>query len=404
LFTRICAIAFILICTSVGWIVLSGSILLRTTDSDSKLRSNVASTWGSPQEQRQPLAIVDRSGASKSGEAALTPTQLNAESSNVDVSVALENRQKGLLWYSTYTVDFAGRYNFRNPDDQPRWIRFQFPFPAQQAIYDGLTMKVDGNAQPFTSDKAGTSTEALVGPHQAVTLRTAYRSQGLEDWRYKFGDDVTQTRNFSLSLQTNFDDIDFPANTLSPTEKHRTREGWELIWHYSNLISGYEVGMAMPQKLQPGPLAGEICRFAPVSLLLFFFVMFILTTLRNIDLHPMNYFFLAAAFFAFHLLLAYLVDHVSLEWSFAFASLVSVGLVVSYLRLVVGPRFAILEAGGAQFLYLILFSYTFFLKGFTGLAITIGCILTLFVSMQLTARVRWSERFGSGFSLAPQRS
>jgi len=50
-----------------------------------------------------------------------------------------------------------------------------------------------------------------------------------------------------------------------------------------------------------------------VSLFFFFFLMFIITTLRNIDLHPMNYFFLAAAFFAFHLLLAYLVDHISIH-------------------------------------------------------------------------------------------
>jgi inner membrane protein involved in colicin E2 resistance len=126
---------------------------------------------------------------------------------------------------------------------------------------------------------------------------------------------------------------------------------------------------------------------------LFFFLMFIITAVRSIDLHPMNYFFLAAAFFAFHLLLAYLVDQISIHLAFLICSAVSVFLVVSYLRLVVGPRFALVEAGGAQFIYLVLFSYAFFLHGFTGLAITIGCIVTLFVVMQLTARIRWSERF-----------
>ena len=54
----------------------------------------------------------------------------------------------------------------------------------------------------------------------------------------------------------------------------------------------------MPEKLQPGPLAGKISFFAPVSLFFFFFLMLIITTLRGIDLHPMNYFFLAAAFFS----------------------------------------------------------------------------------------------------------
>ncbi len=130
-----------------------------------------------------------------------------------------------------------------------------------------------------------------------------------------------------------------------------------------------------------------------MSLFFFFFLIFIITTLRGIDLHPMNYFFLAAAFFAFHLLLAYLVDHVSIHVAFVICSFVSIFLVVSYLRLVVGIRFAALEAGAAQLIYLVVFSYAFFFKGFTGLAITVGSILTLFVVMQATGRIRWEEKF-----------
>jgi inner membrane protein involved in colicin E2 resistance len=130
--------------------------------------------------------------------------------------------------------------------------------------------------------------------------------------------------------------------------------------------------------------------------------MFIITTMRGIELHPMNYFFLAAAFFSFHLLLAYLVDHVSIHLSFAISSMVSVFLVVSYLRLVVGMRFASREAALAQFIYLVMFSYAFFLKGFTGLAITIGSVVTLFVVMQLTGRIRWAEKFSA--KAAPEPS
>jgi len=49
--------------------------------------------------------------------------------------------------------------------------------------------------------------------------------------------------------------------------------------------------------------------------LFFFFLMLIITTMRGIDLHPMNY-FPRCAFFSFHLLLAYLIDHVSIHASF----------------------------------------------------------------------------------------
>jgi hypothetical protein len=209
---------------------------------------------------------------------------------------------------------------------------------------------------------------------------------------------VTQVRDFRLRMLTNFAAIDFPENTLSPTSKKQRGSGWELEWRYRNLVSGFPIAMRMPEKLQPGPLAGQISFFAPVSLFFFFFVMFLIATLRRIALHPMHYFFLAAAFFAFHLLLAYLVDHVSIHVAFVGSAVVSLGLVISYLRLVVGTQFAFREAGIAQLVYLVLFSYAFFFEGYTGLAVTIGAIVTLFVAMQATARVRWGEegRFSLG--------
>jgi inner membrane protein involved in colicin E2 resistance len=113
-------------------------------------------------------------------------------------------------------------------------------------------------------------------------------------------------------------------------------------------------------------------------------------------LHPMHYWFISAAFFAFHLLLAYLVDHINLHVAFAVAALTSVTLVVTYVRAVAGARRLVLTTGAAQVVFLVLFSYAFFLEGFTGLTITIGAIVTLFVLMQATARVAWDEVFLSG--------
>jgi hypothetical protein len=103
-------------------------------------------------------------------------------------------------------------------------------------------------------------------------------------------------------------------------------------------------------------------------------------------LHPLNYFFFGCAFFAFHLLFAYLVDHVAILPALVLASTVSIFLVTSYARLFVGWRFALVEFGIAQTLYLVLFSATFLWKGYTGLSITVGAIATLFVMMQFTGR------------------
>ncbi len=402
---RIIAIVFIFICTSVAWVILGGTIFQRTYDSGSVSSNRVASTWGTPQNQGPPSAsfktqITKQQETLEYGKKVIKPiveetiTELPLESSKIDVDLDLQHRQKGLLWYSTYKVGFSGVYGFRNTSDKEQTVDFKLNFPTAQAIYDNLTLSVDGNSVPLTNQHNAATTAFKVAAGKTAQLAVSYSSQGLNEWRYSFGSaDVAQVRDFTLRMKTNFKDIDFPDNTLSPSEKSETASGWDLNWSYRSLLSGYQIAMVMPEKLQPGPLAGKISFFAPVSLFFFFFLMLIITTMRGIDLHPMNYFFLAAAFFSFHLLLAYLVDHISIHASFAISALVSVFLVVSYLRLVVGLRFASREAAVAQFIYLVMFSYAFFLKGFTGLAITIGSVLTLFVVMQVTGRIRWAEKF-----------
>ena len=402
---KLIAIVFIFVVTSIAWGILGGTILGRTYDSSSISSSRVESTWGTQQNQKPPTAsfktpVTKLQETTENGIKIVKMvtenvyTYLPLESSKIDVNLDLAHRQKGLLWYSTYKVDFMGHYAFRNTSDKEQAIEFDLEFPTTNAIYDNLTFIVDGNPATLTTEENAAVSTVKIGAGKVAQLTVGYKSQGLNEWRYSFGtNQVSQVRDFTLNMTTNFKDIDFPDNTLSPSEKAETGNGWNLTWSFKNLLSGYQIAMEMPEKLQPGPLAGRISFFAPVSLFFFFFLMLIITTMRGIDLHPMNYFFLAAAFFSFHLLLAYLVDHISIHASFAIAAAVSIFLVVSYLRLVVGIRFASREAALAQFIYLVMFSYAFFVKGFTGLAITIGSVLTLFVVMQVTGRVRWAEKF-----------
>jgi hypothetical protein len=226
-------------------------------------------------------------------------------------------------------------------------------------------------------------------------IRFKYRSRGLDQWTYRFGENVQIVRNFKLTMRTDFNEIDFPRESISPDKKERPAggDGWVLTWEKESLVSAFQIGMTMPHRLNPGPLAAAMSGTSPVSLLFFFFVIFTLQLLRGIKIHPMNYFFLACGFFAFNLLFSYLVDHVDIKVSFAVSSVVSIFLVVSYLKLAVGTRFAMVEAGLSQFVYQILFAFAHFFTGYTGLAITIGAVLTLAVVMRLTAKIDWEEKF-----------
>ncbi|HXE90497.1 MAG TPA: hypothetical protein VNK82_05980 [Terriglobales bacterium] len=281
MFKRIAALVFIFVCTSVAWVILGSTIFARTYDTSSRLKGAVASTWGAAQEQRPPTAtylrsesrtdvsLVDGRKVEREYQTRV-PVPLELVSSRIDVGLDLEHRQKGLLWYSTYRVAYAGTYGFRNPGKDPQSVRFALKFPAAQAIYDDLILEVDGKAYPVTQEEGSAVVEAPVEAGRTALLRVGYRSQGMDAWRYRLGDEVAQVRDFELRMRTNFKAIDFPENTLSPTTKHETAEGWELAWNYRNLVSGFQIAMPMPEKLQPGPLAGQISMFAPVSLFFFF--------------------------------------------------------------------------------------------------------------------------------------
>src|SRR6185436_9785761 len=154
----------------------------------------------------------------------------------------LEHRQKGLLWYSTYKVTFAGIYAFHNPSDKEQLVDFKLQFPTSQAIYDNLTLTIDGVTTNLVTEKNSASSSVKIGAGKTAQLALGYRSQGLNEWRYSFGStEVSQVREFQLTMHTNFSDIDFPDNTLSPTEKKETNKGWELTWNYRSLLSGYQI-------------------------------------------------------------------------------------------------------------------------------------------------------------------
>src|SRR6266513_3718115 len=112
---RIAAITFIFLCTTVAWAILGATIFQRTYDLGSFSENRVVSTWGAPQNQAPPNAafyeqVAKKEETTENGKKIIKVTQetvttvLPLKSSHLNVSLNLEHRQKGLLWYSTYKV------------------------------------------------------------------------------------------------------------------------------------------------------------------------------------------------------------------------------------------------------------------------------------------------------------
>src|SRR6201981_440588 len=164
---RIAAIGFIFFCTAIAWAILASTIFYRTYSSDTQLRGKVASSWGAPQEQCPPTATYVEGSwrqvpAVENGKEILRTIDdlryipLTLQKSRVNAALHADYRRKGLLWYSTYQVQFAGAYEFVNPGDRPRDVTFTLHLPAEQAIYDDMVFTVNGTPLALENQKRET--------------------------------------------------------------------------------------------------------------------------------------------------------------------------------------------------------------------------------------------------------
>ena len=374
---KMVGIICIWILAAFGWFVLGATLLGRSGEFTGRLSDDVARLWGDPQVQAEPTVSK---GAS-------------ITRSDITVDIDTENRQRGLLWFPVYHVRFTGVYTVTNTGDAAQSATLDFRLPESTAEFQKQTVMIADQAAPQWTESVRTPN---LTPGESCAVTFSYESQGTDNWKYDLPDDE-MIADLTLTVRINRPDYDFDAenpDSSPPTVRNLdpdSEDKYVLVWNKQQVTNARDVVIQMPKRQQPGPLAGRISFFAPVSLLFFFVVMIAIQVVKKLSLHPMHYLFLAGAFFAFHLLLAYMVDHVALQASFWISAAVSVVLVVMYLWLVAGPKAAILYAGLSQLIYLILFSYSFFLKGFTGLTVTIGAVMTLGVLMILTARVRWGE-------------
>src|SRR5215472_10974702 len=125
---RIAAITAIFVCTAIAWAILGSTIFYRTYSAQSGLSGRVASTWGAPQEQAPPRITrewwevktveEERQGKKTTHQETLLRTEpVKIDGSRITATLHVDYRQKGLLWFSTYKVDFDGAYAFENPKE-----------------------------------------------------------------------------------------------------------------------------------------------------------------------------------------------------------------------------------------------------------------------------------------------
>ena len=386
---RVIAIVVIFCVGAAGWGILGTATFIRSGELGLQLEPEVEALWGAPLVQASPSLALRVPGADRARP--LLPSR-----NDIDVRLRLDYRRRGLVWYPTYVCAFDGTYAVTNPEEVAQTVELHFPFPAARGTYDGFRFLVDGKAVDVPVKAEEGIREILeLSPGQTRTFQVAYTTRGLREWRYRPDREAGRVRNLALTVRTDFRDVDYPDGAVSPTEPAAPDDaGAVLRWSAGDLITTQDLGVRVPDRLNPGPIAARMSFFAPVSLVFFFVLVATLNVVWRVAIHPMHYLFTTAGFFAFHLLFAYLVDHVDIHLAFGIAAAASLVLVTTYLAAALGKGFPWRVSAAGQLFYLVMFSYTFFLKGFTGLVVTVGSVATLAVLMRVTAKTDWNAFFG----------
>ena len=178
-------------------------------------------------------------------------------SSEIEVDLQFDKRKKGLLWYRTFVVDFAGNYVLKNPTPITQTIYVTFTLPCEKTRYDKFQLKIGERLSDKSPAKCVPKEAVILEAGAEVPLEITYQATGLNHWIYSFaGHD--RVRNFHLAMTTNFSDYNIPTGTESPRPSEETEDGMRLHWAYTDVINAKAIGMDMPKVLNPGPVATRI--------------------------------------------------------------------------------------------------------------------------------------------------
>jgi hypothetical protein len=209
---RLIAIIVIVLCTTGAWFMLGGTVQLRSGMSDEHLNQEVVRNWGPVLVQQPPTFFYEApTGGTQ-------PRHIQPESSEIQVGLVFEPKQKGLLWFRTYFVDFKADYVVKNPTRITQTIYTSFKFPAAEARYDQFSLKFGEKWTDKTPTDGEIKESLVIGPGETATMSVKYHGVGLNLWTYAFSN-VKRVKNLHLVMHTNFKQINICLLYTSPSPR-----------------------------------------------------------------------------------------------------------------------------------------------------------------------------------------
>ncbi len=398
--------ALIFIFTAVFSIVAI-TIGFRIDDRHSKSYSSnlksVQEIWGGEIIQQLPSFTFMEKGYierenKKTGEMerVITDVSRNMGISDQKVKVKIKSniRQKGLLKYPGFNLDFNGRYVLRNLNKKSEKLSFSFPLPQGAGNITDIKVKLGNKDYTGDSDFSdGVQWDGVLSGDETVTVEVSYNAQGTGTFDYAMGSEKAEIKSLDVEITTDFTDSDIPNGAMVPTTSSGDSKEMKYTWRASNLVTGQNISLKFKAEGNYGEIVSRLFYYAPIALFLFIGFLLVFCVSKNINLHPMHYLFIITGFFIFYLLGSYLVSYMNIILAVFISLVVSTGIILYYCSLIGKGKDITRIAFFGALLFQWIFSAAFFIPEHTGFLITIASIIAFVFLMKTTAAVDWENKW-----------
>ncbi|MHC4563808.1 MAG: hypothetical protein ACYS8X_13700, partial [Planctomycetota bacterium] len=255
---RFFAVAFIFGAVTTAWWILGATVWSRTHDLDRSLSREMRSLWG-------PEVLVQTSPFVAAGEGGkrTDADSVAPSASQITADITHDNRYKGLLWFSTFSVDFDATYTFDALSSGAG--TFILELPRGVTGYDSLSVELNGTAHRIAHSQIAAGRIAAAIDRAVVnTVRVHYTTNGQDMWVYSPSggshirdsydewerDAVVQSEetptslsNFTLTVNTDFRNIDYPRGTRSPNKPASVNDsGQTAVWAFADALTSQSMG------------------------------------------------------------------------------------------------------------------------------------------------------------------
>lgn len=422
---KILFIGFLMLVLLIPTLMISFLVQERKGRQDEASRE-IFSTWAGEQTVDGPVLVVpyqvEEYEASygmrlKTYYAYFLPEQLKVQG-----EAKVEERARRIFKVPVYTSQLLIQGSFKDPDFSAlalnaktilwnqAFLRLGLSDP--KGIRESVQLVWNGQTLPF---QPGSASGSFLPEGIEVPLPLAAHKEKLE---YAFQIQLKLAGGQSLAflplgretevkLRSSWPHPQFMGEFL-PENRQIDAQGFESNWKVVEMARGFpqsfteqkarpfetrekSFGVKFMKPIDIYSLSDRSVKYALLFIFFTFTAFFLFEVLGDLRIHPVQYLLVGLALCVFYLLLLSLSEHIAFGWAYAVAAAATVGLISSYVSLVLKKRgrialMSLLLGGLYGFLYVLLQ-----LEDFALLLGSLGLFSMLALVMFLTRKINWYE-------------